>query len=69
MLHFSNRLRATRSAAVEQQESSGDAMSEYLGYEGQDFKFEHLECEVTLKGCSVENGEISSITEWIADLS
>ncbi|CAO3669533.1 unnamed protein product [Umbelopsis ramanniana] len=64
-----NRLRATRSAAVEQQESSGDATAEYLGYEGQDFKFEHLENDVTLIGCSVENGELNSITEWIADLS
>jgi signal recognition particle receptor subunit beta len=40
-----------------------------LGYEGQDFKFEHLENDVTLIGCSVENGELNSITEWIADLS
>ncbi|CAO3664317.1 unnamed protein product [Umbelopsis vinacea] len=64
-----NRLRATRSAAVEQQESSGDVMAEYLGYEGQDFKFEHLECEVRLTGCSVENGELNSILEWIVDLS
>jgi hypothetical protein len=67
--HFSNRLRATRSAAVEQQESSGDVMAEYLGYEGQDFQFGHLECEVMLTGCSVENGELNSILEWIVDLS
>ncbi|KAG2178105.1 hypothetical protein INT43_003358 [Umbelopsis isabellina] len=64
-----NRLRATKSAAVEQQESSGETMSEYLGYEGQDFKFEHLENDVTLAGCSVENGDLKCVTEWIADLS
>ncbi|CAG8525418.1 9898_t:CDS:2 [Ambispora gerdemannii] len=62
-----NRLRATRTAALEHQDSlSEDA--EYLGYENEDFKFEHLENRVEFVSCSVENDKVKHLKEWIADV-
>ncbi|CAJ0749304.1 14189_t:CDS:2 [Entrophospora sp. SA101] len=60
----------TRTAALDHQGSSSmedvDEM-EFLGYETEDFKFEHLENDVEFKKCSVENNEISEIKYWISD--
>nr|CAG8455245.1 11102_t:CDS:2 [Entrophospora candida] len=61
----------TRTAALDHQGSPSmedvDEM-EFLGYETEDFKFEHLENDVEFKKCSVENNEISEIKYWISDV-
>ncbi|KAI8879968.1 P-loop containing nucleoside triphosphate hydrolase protein [Backusella circina FSU 941] len=62
-----NRLRGTRTAAVEQQESEGDEGQVYLGYEGDDFKFEHLDNEVDFERCSVEKEDLDNVTHWIGN--
>lgn len=71
MIILRNRLRSTRTAALDHQDSSSmeevDEM-EFLGYETEDFKFEHLENDVEFKKCSVENNEISEIKNWISDV-
>ncbi|CAG8776600.1 7303_t:CDS:2 [Acaulospora morrowiae] len=59
-----NRLRLTRTAALDHQDSSEDV--EFLGYESEDFRFEHLENEIQFEKCSIEKGEILEIREWIA---
>ncbi|CAG8432916.1 4745_t:CDS:2 [Diversispora eburnea] len=61
-----NRLRSTRTAALDHQDSSEDV--EFLGYENNDFKFEHLENEMQFEKCSVENEEFKEIKEWIAKI-
>ncbi|KAL0091185.1 signal recognition particle receptor beta subunit-domain-containing protein [Phycomyces blakesleeanus] len=63
-----NRLRGTRTAAVEQQNSEGDDQEGFLGYEGEAFKFEHLESIVDFEVCSVQKEEIDSVTGWIESL-
>lgn len=60
----SNRLRATRTARVEQQES--DEQEAFLGYEGEDFKFDHVDNLIEFESCSVENNEIDNVKNWIA---
>ncbi|CAG8532322.1 22560_t:CDS:2 [Dentiscutata erythropus] len=60
-----NRLRVTRTAGLDHQDSVEDV--EFLGYESEDFKFEHLENEVVFEKCSVKEGEINVIKEWIVD--
>jgi signal recognition particle receptor subunit beta len=64
---YSNRLRGTRTAAVEQQESEGDEGQVYLGYEGENFKFEHLDNQVDFETCSVEKEELENVTQWIGN--
>jgi len=59
-----NRLRATRTAALEHQDSPEDV--EFLGYENEHFKFEHLENRVEFLSCSAEKSEINNVKEWIA---
>lgn len=56
----------TRTAALEQQESMAEN-EVFLGYEGQDFKFEHLENVFSFVACSVEKGEVAEVVGWIAD--
>ncbi|KAI9012101.1 signal recognition particle receptor beta subunit-domain-containing protein [Phycomyces nitens] len=63
-----NRLRGTRTAAVEQQNSEGDDQESFLGYEGEAFRFEHLETMVDFETCSVQKEEIETVTGWIASL-
>ncbi|KAI9258003.1 signal recognition particle receptor beta subunit-domain-containing protein [Phascolomyces articulosus] len=61
-----NRLRSTRTAAVEQQEASLDDEQEaYLGYEGEEFKFDHLDNDVQFETCSVEKDELDKVVDWI----
>ncbi|KAI9474855.1 signal recognition particle receptor beta subunit-domain-containing protein [Zychaea mexicana] len=61
-----NRLRSTRTAAVEQQETSLDDEQEaYLGYEGEKFKFEHLDNDVQFETCSVEKDALDKVVDWI----
>ncbi|RUP47900.1 LOW QUALITY PROTEIN: signal recognition particle receptor beta subunit-domain-containing protein [Jimgerdemannia flammicorona] len=61
-----NRLRLTRTAALEKQESSAEG-EVFLGYEDQDFKFEHLENAISFGVCSVEKGEVAEVVEWITE--
>ncbi|CEP14664.1 hypothetical protein [Parasitella parasitica] len=58
-----NRLRGTRTARVEQQES--DEQEAFLGYEGEDFKFDHLDNEVEFGSCSVEIQDLENVKDWI----
>ncbi|KAG0746442.1 hypothetical protein G6F57_000512 [Rhizopus arrhizus] len=58
-----NRLRSTRTARVEQSEE--DETEIFLGYEGEDFKFEHVDNELEFVSCSVENKDIEKVQDWI----
>ncbi|CAG8442191.1 24164_t:CDS:2 [Gigaspora rosea] len=60
-----NHLRKTRTSGLDHQDSVDEV--EYLGYESENFKFEHLENEVVFEKCSVKDGEINVIKEWIID--
>lgn len=60
-----NRLRATRTAAVEKQASDADEQEAFLGYEGEDFKFNHLDNRVDFEQCCVLRNEIDSVTGWV----
>lgn len=58
------RLRTTRSAAHDA--VGGDVQEDsYLGFEGDDFKFDHLENPIEFASCSVVNDNIEAVTEWI----
>ncbi|KAJ1979759.1 hypothetical protein H4R33_005642 [Dimargaris cristalligena] len=64
-----NRLRTTRSAALESHESEGDAdassgAAEYLGFEGQDFKFDHIPNEIRFQRLSVKNEDPQVVLDW-----
>ncbi|KAI8377774.1 uncharacterized protein BYT42DRAFT_571637 [Radiomyces spectabilis] len=63
-----NRLRETRTAAVEQQASDADESEAFLGYEGESFKFDHLENNVQFESCSVEKKEIETINDWLMNV-
>ncbi|KAF9428874.1 hypothetical protein BGZ94_000706 [Podila epigama] len=63
-----NKLRQTRSAALDTQDSEGNA-SVFLGFEGQDFSFQDLENEVEFVECSAENKDIEGVKDWIAAVS
>ncbi|KAI9467957.1 MAG: signal recognition particle receptor subunit beta [Benjaminiella poitrasii] len=58
-----NRLRNTRTARVEQQEE--DEQEAFLGYEGENFKFDHVDNTVDFEACSVENQDMDNIKDWI----
>ncbi|ORY95370.1 signal recognition particle receptor beta subunit-domain-containing protein [Syncephalastrum racemosum] len=63
-----NRLRTTRTAALEQQASEGDEEQEaYLGYEGEPFKFEHLENVVHFETLSARKS-VTELENWILEL-
>ncbi|KAI7898954.1 signal recognition particle receptor beta subunit-domain-containing protein [Cokeromyces recurvatus] len=59
-----NRLRNTRTARVEQQEED-DEQEEFLGYEGEDFKLNHVDNRIDFESCSVENQDLANIKDWI----
>ncbi|KAI8370760.1 signal recognition particle receptor subunit beta-like protein [Choanephora cucurbitarum] len=58
-----NRLRGTRTARVEQQES--DEQEAFLGYEGEAFKFEHIDNTVEFESCSVQDQKVDLVKDWI----
>ncbi|KAG0191885.1 hypothetical protein DFQ28_010671 [Apophysomyces sp. BC1034] len=60
-----NRLRATRTAAVDQQASEMHEQEAFLGYEDEDLQFAHLENDVSFETCSVEKEEMDEVTEWL----
>ena len=41
---------------------------EFLGYENERFKFEHLENEIHFEKCSVDKNEIAGIKTWVAEV-
>lgn len=49
---------------MEQQE--GDEQEAFLGYEGEDFKFDHIDNSVEFEACSVENKDLEKIKDWIS---
>ncbi|CAB4385099.1 unnamed protein product [Rhizophagus irregularis] len=64
-----NQLRNTRTSALDHQDSSsGTDYVEFLGYENERFKFEHLENEVNFEKCSVDKNEITEIKSWVAEI-
>ncbi|CAO3597848.1 unnamed protein product [Absidia cylindrospora] len=63
-----NRLRSTRTAAVEKQASETDEQEAFLGYEGEEFKFEHLDNSVEFEQCSVVQNDIDKVTQWIVSV-
>lgn len=58
-----NRLRDTRTARVEQQEE--DEQEAFLGYEGEEFKFDHIDNSIDFESCSVESKNVDNIKDWI----
>jgi len=63
---YSDQLRITRTASLDHRDS-GDEI-EFLGYENEKFKFEHLVNKVEIVGCSVDKDEFNNIKEWITDV-
>ncbi|ORX95157.1 P-loop containing nucleoside triphosphate hydrolase protein [Basidiobolus meristosporus CBS 931.73] len=64
-----DRIRVTRGAALETHDSGdGGNVTEFLGFEDQKFKFEHLTNLVTFAECSVEKKQTEEIVNWIADV-
>ena len=61
----SNKLRQTRTAALDTQDSEGNE-NVFLGFEGKDFSFQDLENEVEFIECSAENKDIEGIKDWMA---
>ncbi|OZJ02591.1 hypothetical protein BZG36_03658 [Bifiguratus adelaidae] len=61
------RLRQTRTASLEHQDTDAEEIDVFLGYEGQDFSFDHLESAVTFHTMSVENGNMRDVVHWMAD--
>ncbi|CAG8460515.1 2086_t:CDS:2 [Ambispora leptoticha] len=53
---------------VDKHQDSSSEDVEYLGYENEDFKFEHLENRVEFISCSVANNEVNNLKEWISDV-
>lgn len=65
---YSNKLRQTRTAALDTQDSEGNE-NVFLGFEGQDFTFQDLENEVEFIECSAENKDIEGVKDWIVAVS
>ncbi|KAI7879091.1 P-loop containing nucleoside triphosphate hydrolase protein [Lichtheimia hyalospora FSU 10163] len=60
-----NRLRSTRTAAVEKQASDDqDEHDVYLGFEGEDFHFDQLDNDIQIEMCSVEKNELDQVIDW-----
>ncbi|KAI7864797.1 signal recognition particle receptor beta subunit-domain-containing protein [Spinellus fusiger] len=64
-----NRLRDTRTAALERQASEGnDQEEEFLGFEDVPFEFEHVDSRVKFESCSVKKMEIDMLSCWISSV-
>lgn len=61
----SNKLRQTRTAALDTQDADGNE-NVFLGFEGQDFTFQDLENEVEFIECSAESKDMETIKDWMA---
>ncbi|ORX53686.1 P-loop containing nucleoside triphosphate hydrolase protein [Hesseltinella vesiculosa] len=62
-----NRLRSTRTASVEKQES--DEQEAYLGYEGEAFVFDHVDNPIDLVEVSISSKQVEPITDWMLALA
>ncbi|CAI2182917.1 749_t:CDS:2 [Funneliformis geosporum] len=63
-----NQLRNTRTSALDHQDTSITDNVEFLGYENEIFKFEHLENEIRIEKCSVDKNEFKGIKTWVAEV-
>ncbi|KAF9929414.1 hypothetical protein BGZ75_008331 [Mortierella antarctica] len=63
-----NKLRQTRTAALDTQDSDGNE-NLFLGFEGKDFAFQDLENEVDFIECSAESKNVDDIKDWIVAVS
>ncbi|KAG0046519.1 hypothetical protein BGZ83_008319 [Gryganskiella cystojenkinii] len=61
-----NKLRQTRTAALDTQDADGTDENVFLGFEGQDFTFQDLENDVEFIECSAENKDMEAIKDWMA---
>ncbi|KAJ3055958.1 hypothetical protein HK097_008567 [Rhizophlyctis rosea] len=68
-----DRLRATRAAGVEAQDEDRNGGDDFLGYENEAFKFEHVPNAVTFVSCSLigddDFGGVYAVGEFIANLT
>ncbi|KAJ3281474.1 hypothetical protein HK104_011454 [Borealophlyctis nickersoniae] len=68
-----DRLRTTRAAAVESQDDDRNRADEFLGYENETFKFEHLPNPMSFVPCSLiseDNGDgIHAVKDFIQELA
>jgi len=66
---YSNNLRSTRAAGVEQQDE--DNVDDFLGYENEAFKFEHLPNPISFIECELKSGNadsgVSEIKDWMIE--
>ena len=73
LLGYSDRLRATRAAGVEAQDEDRNRGDDFLGYENETFKFDHVPNAVTFVPCSLigddDFGGVDAVKEFIADLT
>ncbi|ORX55989.1 P-loop containing nucleoside triphosphate hydrolase protein [Piromyces finnis] len=64
-----NNLRSTRAAGVEEQDE--DNVDDFLGYENEAFKFEHLPNQISFIECELKSGNansgISEIKDWMVE--
>jgi len=64
-----NNLRSTRAAGVEQQDE--DNVDDFLGYENEAFKFEHLPNPISFIECELKSGNadsgVSEIKDWMIE--
>jgi len=56
-------LRITRKSVLDQ--GQDEASEDYLGIEGEPFKMEQLELEISFTECSGKDGDIKEIVEFI----
>ena len=68
--YYSNNLRSTRAAGVEQQDE--DNVDDFLGYENEAFKFEHLPNQITFVECELKSENnpdsgVNEIKEWMIE--
>ncbi|ORX82825.1 P-loop containing nucleoside triphosphate hydrolase protein [Anaeromyces robustus] len=64
-----NNLRSTRAAGVEEQDE--DNVDDFLGYENESFKFEHIPNPITFVECELKTGNVNSgvneIKDWMIE--
>lgn len=72
--YFSNLLRVTKSSQLQSVDPSQSNNSTFLGKQGKDFEFSHLNCKVDFAESSACTGDdenptdLKGLEEWIAKL-
>ena len=73
-----NRLRQSRSAALEGTSGAREGQRVYVGKKNKEFAFSHLPCRVTFVACSARGSKaeestseanIQNVKDWIAQLA